>query len=85
MSKQRIPAAMPSDPELLNFLQANTVEGKSWVCRKWRAGMGHAIYETTIIEAAKQGLTAYPTIREAIAAAIGKEKENDDEQNKVPT
>lgn len=60
---------LPTDTEMLDFLQANGEEGCWWVYRrptKWRGVKIYATLTTPHV--------AYPTIREAIAARMTKEK-----------
>lgn len=70
-AKQHIPTEFPTDKELLNFLQAKTTEGNRWVCRQSTTGRGVRIHEATRAEVSEYNLDAYPTVREAIAAAMG--------------
>lgn len=55
--------AMPSDTELLDWLQsATTGYGEGWVCRPSSTGRGWRLHETTGV--------ACSSVREAIAGAM---------------
>jgi len=82
MSMQKIPTAFPTDPELLNALQASLKEGHVWV---WyptlRIGnytqLSHRVRDYTQLSQAKPdearswNWNTYLTVRKALAAGLG--------------
>jgi len=63
---------LPTADEMLNFLQAKTTEGHRWVCRISTRGRGWRVHEIPPGEiTAANMFDTYPTVRQAIAAAMG--------------
>jgi len=68
---------MPTDTERFNWFEAKRTEGCLWVCRRAVYASGWYMQEVTPAEVEYFGWDAYTTVREAIAAAMEKEKKDD--------